>query len=171
MEHLLLLMPWRTSPPWRLLEHRRHRPLRIRHHRHPAHAFDTHRLNVESSADLFGLRSGGIHIGDREIDQPVGSSFRIAMLLRRDTADELLAMLDVQITRRVLFTCLQLPAEKSGVKLLGAFGIRSTQVGPAECSWFAGDTNPRILLSLPNGEHRARWVFNDGHSANIADIE
>jgi hypothetical protein len=97
----------------RLLEDRRHSPLRICHHRHAAHAFDAHRLDVESSAELFGLRGRGIHIGRREIDQPVRRRMRIAMLRRRNAADKVLAVLDVQISRRIFFPSHQLPSEKS----------------------------------------------------------
>ena len=58
----------RGSLARRLLEDRRHRPLRICHHGHAAHAFNAHRLDVESSAELFGLPGRGVHIGDREIN-------------------------------------------------------------------------------------------------------
>src|SRR5215470_17156461 len=51
-----------------LLEDRRYRPLRIRHYRQSANAFDAHRLDVESSAHLLGLGGQAVHVGDGEID-------------------------------------------------------------------------------------------------------
>jgi hypothetical protein len=92
------------------------------------------------------------------------------MLRRRDAADKVPIILDVQVSRRILFSSFQLLSEKAGVKLPGALRIGSTQVCPAKRARLSLNAHSGISLGLPEAESGPRRVLQNRHPSILADI-
>src|SRR5215469_5802573 len=92
---LRALCGWLLSS--RRLEERKHRALGVGDNRPGPHAL--HRLwrHKNLAAQLGGLRRRCLHVARQKVDQPMRWDLRIAMLGRRDAADETFSVLDVEI--------------------------------------------------------------------------
>ncbi len=64
-----------------------------------------------------------------------------------------------------------MPAEKCRIELSGAGLIGRAEVGPAEGAVRAGNSGAGISLGLPEGEHGAGGVLQDGHASGIENVK
>src|SRR5208282_3769842 len=83
----------------------------------------------------------------------------------------MLAVLDVEIARGIFGIGGHLPSENTRVKVRRAFYVGRAQVSPAQRAMDAGDSDPRILLYLPDAESRAGRILHHRHAARIHYVE
>src|SRR5215468_2835005 len=146
--------------------------LRVRNDGHSTNVFKIGRGHKESGAQLFGLASRHVAVGDVEVWQPIGGSAGAVVRSGRNAADVLLAVLDVPVVVCRLFVfLLYLPSEKIGIKLAGASLVRRVEVAPAERAVLARDANAGIPVRLPNRKGGAVGILHDGRPAGVSHIE
>src|SRR5439155_18603460 len=103
---------------------------------------------IDIGAEFRGLGRGGVAIGHQEVSHPVWRRVGIALPVRRDSADELLAILDVQIAG-VFLARLDLPAENCLIKHGSRGWVRAVQMRPAQRARDSLDTGAEIFNWLP----------------------
>src|SRR5205807_6281163 len=123
------------------------------------------------STGLLRLSGRGLDIGNLNVDEPVRRSLRIAVLCRRNSANEIIAILYMKIAGRIVLAFFYRPAEEAGIELGAAFRIRRAQVGPAECIVFTGYGHAYVPLGLPYGKDSARGIAQDGHASGIKNVK
>jgi len=69
-----------------------------------------------------------------------------------NASDELLTVLDMQITGGILWVGGYLPSKKTGVKVGSALGVWRAQIGPTERAGDLGDSDSRIFVCLPRAK-------------------
>jgi hypothetical protein len=137
-----------------------------------AYVLEIRGRQVEFGAEIFGFGGYGITIRDGEVGEPMSRGSRLAVRGGRNAADKLFTVLNVPIVVCGVFVFLHdAPAEKCGVEVSGAGLVGRAEVGPAEGAVRAGNSGARISLGLPEREHGAGGVLQDGHASGIHDVE
>src|SRR5258707_909046 len=103
------------------------------------------------------------------VDEPVGSS--LTFLYRRNSADVIALVENVQVTGRIVFAGLGFPTKKFRVKFCGLFGIGGSEIGKNDPAVFGRYACAVMSLRLPDSEHGAGRILNNGHSAHIKYVE
>jgi hypothetical protein len=143
----------------------------VGHDGNAADIFKIRGRHIDLGSEIFCSRGSDVAIGNGEVREPVRGSAGLAVGSRRDSADELLAILDVPVIVSGVFVLLHdVPAKEVGIELTGARLIGRAQVRPAESAVRSGDACAGIFVGLPQGEYRAGGILQDGHATGIENI-
>ena len=113
-----------------------HGSLRIGDNRHPTDILKSSWGHQEIGAELLALSGYPVAVGGPDVCQPVGGNIRIAMSCRRNAADKMLSILNMQVAGGVglSFSGSQIPPKEARIELAGELRVWRTQIRPAECA-------------------------------------
>src|SRR5260370_19506100 len=160
--------PGGNSIPRRFLEHGEYGALWIGKHGEAAYALQGRGRHIEFCTQLSGLSGRRVHVGDVKVNEPM----RRNILRGRNSANELLAVLDMQIRARIFpFTRRDDPAEPSRIELFGPVAVRRIQVRPTQNAGFVDNADTSVFVGLPHRKHCTGRILKDSHSAGFEDIK
>ena len=88
-----------------------------------------------------------------------------------NASDEMLAVLDVQVSGRIFCVGGDLPSKKASIKIGSALCVGRAQIGPAERARDLRDSDSGALVCLPGAKYRAGRILDDRHPPGVHYVE